>query len=147
MNEKIKFEEIFSNENSVSFKILSDDTCIGSIEGYIGNNTLTSVIHIDKAYQKQGIGFIAFEKIYNTLNQNNNIQQIAGSWCKDEEFSYCDDGMSSNLKIFLENSNLGLSDTQSAFNTPTGKWAKKLGFNKCRIDRKTNDSVHVSFFK
>ena len=78
------------------------------------------------------------------MNLKNNI---VGSWHKDEEFSYCQDGMSTNLRIFKENISNGMSESQSAFNTPTGKWVQKLGFTKCTVISNTNTDVKVVFSK
>ena len=95
----------------------------------------------------QGIGHKAFRKVYDELKKQNKISNIVGSWHKDEEFSYCQDGMSTNLRIFKENISNGMSESQSAFNTPTGKWVQKLGFTKCTVISNTNTDVKVVFSK
>lgn len=55
--------------------------------------------------------------------------------------------MSTNLRIFKENISNGMSESQSAFNTPTGKWVQKLGFTKCTVISNTNTDVKVVFSK
>lgn len=145
---ELKYTELTNNASSLAYSILNNKGVeMGRVEGYVAKEALITVLHINEEYQNKGIGFMAFKKVYDELGKKNTISQIIGSWHSDEEFSYCEDGMSTNLKIFLHNINKGLSDTQSALNTPTGKWAQRLGFNKCDILRNTSGSVEVAYSK
>lgn len=144
----VKYGEASRSENSLSYYILNEDTKqIGTVEGYATNDGLIAVLHIDNEYQGKGIGYAAFKKVYDELCEQTTITRIIGSWHKDDEFSYCEDGMSTNLRLYQENSEKGLSKEESAFGTPTGKWAKKLGFNKCQIESCTDEDVKVVFYK
>lgn len=144
----INYHEIDQTESSISYLILdSNNQQIGSAEGYVGHEELVTVIKIDSEYQKKGLGFQAFNKIYTELCLKTQISEIAGSWHKDEEFSYCENGMSTNLSLFHANLKAGLTKEESAFNTPTGRWAQRIGYTKCKIKRMTSDDVHVTFYK
>lgn len=121
---------------------------VGIIEGYAQHNgTLNVIIKIHQDFQKMGFGFIAFKKIYDELNSVTPIDVICASWNKDDEFSYCQDGMSTNLKIFHDSREIGNTLEESAFLTPTGKWVKKLGFTICRIGLNSYDEVQVDFIR
>ena len=144
----ILFTEISSGKSNISYILSTDDKKeIGTAEGYIAKEDLIFVIHINEKYQNKGIGDKAVRKVYDELKKQNKISNIVGSWHKDEEFSYCQDGMSTNLRIFKENISNGMSESQSAFNTPTGKWVQKLGFTKCTVISNTNTDVKVVFSK
>ena len=144
----ILFTEISSGKSNISYILSTDDKKeIGTAEGYIAKEDLIFVIHINEKYQNKGIGHKVFRKVYDELKKQNKISNIVGSWHKDEEFSYCQDGMSTNLRIFKENISNGMSESQSAFNTPTGKWVQKLGFTKCTVISNTNTDVKVVFSK
>lgn len=144
----INYHEINQTESSISYLILdSNNQPIGSAEGYVGHEELVTVIKINSEYQKKGLGFQAFNKIYTELSLKTQISKIAGSWHKDEEFSYCENNMSTNLRLFHENLKKGLTEEKSALNTPTGKWAQRIGYDKCKIKKVTSDDVHVTFYK
>ncbi|WP_019597363.1 hypothetical protein [Rhodonellum psychrophilum] len=121
---------------------------IGTVEGF-GNKygELVSVVKIfHPNYQRNGYGFEAFEKIFNEINNVVPITIIKGSWHAGEEFQDFEDNMSTNLKIFKENLKTETIET-SAFLTPTGKWAKALGFNNVNIKAFYEDEVLVDFTK
>lgn len=144
---KINYFQIDQTKSSASYLILDcNDQQIGSTEGYVVNEQLITVIKINPEYQGLGLGYQAFSKIYNKLSLKNKISEIVGSWHKDEEFSYCENGMSTNLNLFHANRNAGLTEEESALRTPTGKWAQKIGYDKCEIKRMTSDDVYVTFY-
>ncbi|WP_277122673.1 hypothetical protein [Bacteroides ndongoniae] len=147
MIENLQFIKLFEKNNSVAYNILIGNKEIGRIEGYVIKGGFYSVIHIDNSYQKKGIGFNAFQKVFNELNDSNTISRIVGSWHSDKEFAYCDEGKSTNLRVYLKNIEDGMTNEDSALNTPTGRWARKLGFNYCTVERNNTDSVLVSFIK
>ena len=145
---EINYHEINQTKSSISYLILdSNNQQIGSAEGHVGHEELITVIKINPEHQKKGIGFKAFNKIYTELCLKTQISIIAGSWHKDEEFLYCENGMSTNLSLFHDNLKAGLSKEESAFNTPTGKWAQRIGYNKCEIKGMTSNDVYVTFYK
>tara|TARA_B100002049_G_scaffold140559_1_gene104242 strand:- start:2357 stop:2800 length:444 start_codon:yes stop_codon:yes gene_type:complete len=146
---KIKyFNHNPESKGSKSYTILNEqDEQIGSVEGYINKyGELTSVIRINPEYQQQGLGFQSFLKVFNELNEEVEIKKIIGSWNKDEEFADCENGMSTNLKIFLDCINED-NPENCALKTATGKWAVKLGFNNCNILRKSTQSATIEFYK
>ena len=135
------------DEFSRAYLIMDDDEWIGSVEGYLNQEgVLVSVVKLfSSLYRGKGIGFEAFRKVVDELNVVCPVQKIVGSWHQDEEFQYFEDGKSTNLKLFQEGIRNGLDENESAFQTPTGKWARKLGFTKCKVVSKSNDSVTVYF--
>lgn len=147
MTEELQFIEIFKDERSISYMIKTSNKDVGTIEGYVSNEIFYSVIHINTEFQKKGIGFYAFQKVFKELSLSNTINKIAGSWHEDEEFTYCNEGKSTNLDIFLKNIKCNMSKEESALNTPTGKWAFKLGFTSYIIVKQTADSVLIHFTK
>jgi len=139
-----------ADKKDAKYNIFTNDKKehIGTIEGYIlKNNDFFSVVRINPEFQGKGFGFEAFNKVFQELNAKNNITEIHGSWHKDEEFSDCIDGMSTNLKAFKEESKMKTNLSECAFITPTGKWAKKLGFNTCEILQNSDTTVKVVFKK
>ncbi|WP_276168244.1 hypothetical protein [Zobellia alginiliquefaciens] len=142
------FDDNPETKDSKSYTILNENVePIGSVEGNINKyGVLTSVVRINLEYQQKGLGFKSFSKVFDELNKEVEIKKIIGSWNKDEEFADCENGMSTNLKIFLD----CISNEKPeycAFKTATGKWAKKLGFNNCNIVRKSTESATIEFYK
>ena len=120
---------------------------IGSAEAF-GTELgfLVTVIKIfNPKFQKMGLGFQAFKKVFDEISHHVPITVIVGSWHRGGEFQEFEDGMSSNMKVFRESQNERIEDR--AFSTPTGKWAKRLGFNNCRILSNGYDEVTVHFTK
>ncbi len=113
-------------------------------EGYLANGELGFVIKIlELEYLNQGLGFQVFNLIVDHFGLAN-ITTICGSWHADDEFAHFENGMSTNLLIYkrsLEN----FSPEEAAFLTPTGKWAKILGFNHVYFIKDTASSVVVKF--
>lgn len=137
-------------KNSLKYNLFSEDKKenIGYIEGYASkDNEFISVVRINPDFQNKGFGFEAFNKVFQELNTVNNITKICGSWHKDEEFSEVEGGMSTNLKTFKEESKENTNQSECAFKTPTGKWAKKLGFDNCTVLRDSDTTVEVVFTK
>lgn len=130
-----------------AYQIFDGDNFVGSVEG-AGNSQgeFISVVMLDPKYHGKGIGFEAFNKMFNEINDNYPISKIIGSWHKNDEYKDFEDGMSTNLRMFFQNTG-NQSDIDSAAKTPTGKWAKKMGFEKCKIISKSNDDVIVHFTK
>lgn len=95
---------------------------------------------------KKGFGFEAFSKVFDELNETTPIKRIKGSWHRDEEFQDFEEGMSANLKSFLIKEK-GKSDEAAAYKTPTGKWAKRLGFNECVVISVSRESTQVDLKK
>ncbi len=126
-----------------------NDIEIGSAEGYVNSNEqLLCVIKIfDIQNHKRGIGFQAFQKIYNELNSITEIKVILGSWHSGGEFQDFEDNMSTNMKMFLSCKEKENNSKHCAFLTPTGRWAKKLGFEECEIIKASNEEVLVHFKK
>lgn len=126
-----------------------DDNEIGTIEGNANKyGELVSVVKVyDNKNQKKGFGFEAFKKVFCELNDEVPITKIVGSWHNGGEFQDFDEGMSTNLKIFLTCRKNKKDLKNCAFSTPTGKWAKKLGFNDCEIVLISSDVVNINFKK
>lgn len=143
----IRYELMQDLKKNRSYQIFDGDNYVGSVEG-AGNShgEFISVVMLDPKYHRKGIGFAAFNKMFNEINDNYPISTIIGSWHKNEEYKDFEDGMSANLKLFFQNTG-NQSDIDRASKTPTSKWAKKMGFDKCEIVSKSNDDVIVHFTK
>jgi len=134
------------NQLSKSYFITNEkNENIGYIEGYL--NKYGELITVVKIFsnQKEGIGYNAFEKMYKELNEILPIKVIKGCWSSGGEFETCENGMSTNLKMFLLCYENGNSIEESAFNTPTGKWAKKLGYSKIKVNLISKEEVLIDF--
>lgn len=147
----IHYRETFENTDLEKSYSIQDDNNneIGTVEGY-GNDhgDLISVVKIfDPENQKSGLGFQAFNKVFQEINSNVAIQTIKGSWNSGKEFQDFEDGRSSNLKIYYHNRDNGKSEEESAMATATGKWAQKLGFNNCQVESISRNKVLVNFRK
>ncbi len=93
------------------------------------------------------IRFEAFNKVFQKLNTSNKITKICGTWHKDDEFNTCYNGMSTNLRVFKAELNNKSNLSECALKTPTGKWAKKLGFETCEVIWYEETVVEVVFGK
>lgn len=134
------------NQLSKSYYITNEENeDIGNIEGYL--NEYGELITVVKIYshQKEGIGYKAFEKIYTELNEIVPIKVIKGCWSSGGEFQTFEDGMSTNLKMFWLGYENEKNIEESAFNTPTGKWAKKLGYSKIKVNSISKEEVLIDF--
>lgn len=121
---------------------------IGAFEGRLANGCLFSVLHLQEPYQKKGIGFEIMQGILAYYKENQQeVRCLVGSWHRHEEFRYLPGGQSINLTVFKEQLNLGGTKEKAALDTPTGKWAQQLGFNKATILKHSEDDVTVYFCK
>ncbi len=136
-----------NQKSNISYEIFDEDNFVGSVEA-AGNTAgeFLSVVMIDPNYHGKGVGFDAFKKVFAEINKNYPISKIIGSWHKNEEYTNYKNGMSTNMRIFQQCA-VTHSDDESAANTPTGKWAKKLGFGNCKIISKSDQEVVVHFTK
>jgi hypothetical protein len=143
----IRYEQTENLKVRKAYQMFDGENFVGSVEG-AGNNQghFISVVMLDPNYHKKGIGFQAFNKMFNEINENYPITKIIGSWHKNDEYTDFENGMSTNLRMFFQNPN-NQTDIESAKNTPTGKWAKELGFEKCEIISKSTEEVIVHFTK
>jgi hypothetical protein len=100
---------------------------IGTVEGNVNEvGELISIVKIfHPDYIRKGIGYQSFKKIFEDINKVVPITIIKGNWHSGGEFQDFENGMSTNLKVYKENL-ISLSPEESAFLTPTGKWAKKI---------------------
>jgi len=142
--------ELITEENArlyfESFDDCSKTIAIGSAEGYIGNNQqLITVIKVYDGFQKSGVGFELFYRVFEYFSQIQPILTIVGTWSNDSEFSYCEGGESTNLKVFKTLTSDHFTKEEAALNTPTGKWAKKLGYDKVKVLIIREDQVTVEF--
>jgi hypothetical protein len=139
----------FIGKDYVGFKILNEaGDIVGEAEG-AGNKygEFVSVIKIyNPSYLGYGIGFDAFKTAFDLIDTNFPISTIKTSWNKDGEFKDYENGMSTNLLLFLRNQKT-MDEIQSAKNTPTGKWCTKLGFTMCEIKSNTPECVETIFTK
>lgn len=138
----------FTKNNTASYKsynIFEEETEIGSASGGLyRDNVFMAVINIFPEFQGKGIGFNVFETIFNEINEVEKISTIRGVWCVANEYNHCENGMSTNLNEFQKQRQTK-SDLESVFLTPTGKWAKRLGFNNANIIRNNAEEVTVDF--
>jgi len=146
----IKLESTSCKEGRLSTYIIDTETgeFVGSAEGHVGRrNELVMVIKVNPLLHKKGIGFSAFNLLFNCLSKTVVIDSIVGAWYEDEEFSYLEGGMSTNLLVFQRNLDCGMSVEEAALNTPTGKWASKVGYNHVTIESCNSKKVEVLFSK
>ncbi|GAA3971415.1 hypothetical protein GCM10022246_24860 [Pedobacter ginsengiterrae] len=121
---------------------------IGMAEGYLGiRNDLVTVIKIIPEFQNKGFGFKLFTEVFQHLSAPGPISTVVGSWEKGNEFSYCEDGQSTNLSVFQQLRDSGFTDKEAAFGTPTGKWAHRMGYNLVDFKVIGRDYVHLEFTK
>lgn len=147
----IKYISTHSNlDQSISYQLLNEiDEEIGTAEGFVSQyGELVTVIKVfSPDFKKKGIGFNAFKKIFDELNIIVPINTIKGSWHKGEEFRDFEDGMSTNMKVFLSCLKEENNKNKCVFNTPTGKWAQKLGYvNYSNLLISTNE-ISVNYIK
>lgn len=108
---------------------------IGSASGINIRGTFSCVIKINKEYQKCGIGFMSFMKLFNELNNYRPIIRFEANWKMDND----KDGVSTNLIEFQKN--------KDVFDTPTGKWMKKIEFNAHNITFLDDNRMTIIFTK
>jgi hypothetical protein len=144
----IIFEKTDSMDTEyVSYQITNDaKEDIGTAEGSGNKNgKFVSIIKIyNPKFQKAGLGFISFKKVFDEINSNRPISIIQASWHKGGEFKDFEKGMSTNLLIFKNNLSV-MSEKESIFSTPTGKWVQKIGFNNYEIVSNTDEEVIINF--
>lgn len=100
---------------------------------------------LDDGLMGKGLGREAFTLIINYFGLGK-IDTICGSWNKDEEFSFFEDGMSTNLKVFISNLDK-MNPEEAALSTPTGKWASSFGYTNANVIINTENEVRVNFTK
>lgn len=120
---------------------------IGTYEMYVNGETFISAINIFTDYQKLGIGFHAFKFCYDTLSETNDLKYFIASWSKDKEYSHLTNGSSVNLTRYFELIEDGIDKEIALWQTPTGKWLKKLGFDKASISESNREFVKATFFR
>lgn len=148
----MKLEELIENiaenyEDKFIVTYCLKEEAVMQIEGRLNKNKeLVFVIKILKSeLLGKGLGTQGFDKMMNHFGEEN-IDVICGSWHQDEEFSYFEAGMSTNLKIFKEKVE-EMSPEEAALCTPTGKWAVKYGYTKVEMLSNRVDEVCVKFYK
>lgn len=121
---------------------------IGTVEGFGNKNgVFVSIVKIyNLKFQKVGLGFISFKKVFDEIHSNHPISIIKASWHKGGEFQDFENGMSTNLLIFQNILNK-MSEKESVFSTPTGKWVRRIGFNQYGIIINTKEEVVINFTK
>lgn len=133
---------------SVSYSIMSSTGIQkGYAEGYLSaEDYLVSVINIFPDYTRKGIGRRAFEKVIFSLGGGQVIRGIYGSWHSGGEFNHLEFHMSTNLRIFNELLSQGYPLEAAAIQTPTGKWAKALGFLNVDMLNYSSEEASVLFY-
>ncbi len=98
-----------------------------------------------------GLGKIMSEDAYKLLDDKVDIDGLYGLWKKDPNLYADYGGESINLTKFKNALKNGMTETEAAFETVTGKVAKKKGFNKVQFSKDFNinnlDEVHLIFLK
>lgn len=139
-----------TEEPLLSYQILDQDKNeIGSTEGFVNDHGqfLTVIKIFNNEYRNKGLGFKGFKILFDELNQKVPIVTIMGGWSAGGEFTDYEDGMSTNLKVFNKKIQSGCTPAEAALDTPTGKWAQRLGFGNVKIKYQSDDNVEVSFHK
>lgn len=132
-------------QNSISLIYGTDDIPqLLTAEGYLSDGELGFVIKImEHEYLNQGLGYQIFNLIVEHFGLEN-INTICGSWHSDAEFAYFENEMSTNLLVYRRNLEHFPAE-EAAFRTPTGKWARRLGFNEIYFRENNLNSVVVEF--
>ncbi len=99
----------------------------------------------------KGLGKIMSDDAYRLLDDKVEIDGFYGLWKKDANLYADYGGESINLTKFKNALKNGMTKTEAAFETVTGKVAKKKGFNKVQFSKDFNinnlDEVHLIFLK
>lgn len=144
-------EYTLENEHSVAFHAFTHSdmqTLIGTAEGYLGaNHELVTVIKVSEEFMSMGYGYQLFSEVFQYIAARDIIKSVIGSWSKHAEFSYCENGQSTNLSVFQQLKEKGLADVEAAFCTPTGKWVKRMGFNNVAFHIINDHEITVEFTK
>ncbi len=144
----IEFKEYIKKDSSISFCLFNSNyeqvgDAYGSISDF-GHLTCAIKIYNDEN-QQNGVGFRAFKEIFDYLNSKSQVKIIHASWHQDQEFIDYEQGMSTNLRLFLECYEKGGTPKDCARLTPTGKWAAKLGYTAVNVVSFNNRETHVEF--
>lgn len=134
-NDFVKFDILDSNSNK-----------IGNVEAggdKLGN--FACIIIVDSSSQSKGVGFEAFKHAFGLIDKYFKIKTIRANWNSGGLFTSYPNSQSSNLTIYHHN-RLKMNPSQSAINTPTGKWCQKIGFMQCQIIEDTPAKVVVDFY-
>lgn len=143
----VKTESI--NDTYVSYQITNEaEEDIGTAEGSGNKNgEFVSIIKIyNPKFQRAGLGFHSFKKVFDEINSNYPVSLIKASWHKGGEFKDFEEGMSTNLLIFQRNLKT-MSEEESVFSTPTGKWVKNIGYKNYNLLKNTDEEVILNFTK
>jgi|GEM_PF-1642409 len=100
--------------------------------------------------QYSGLGKIIFDDAHAFLKSSNKIPEINGMfghWVKNPSLYAHYGNESINLKKFWKAYDNGMSETEAAFETITGKWAKENGYTKANIQTLKQDEVIIKFLK
>lgn len=120
---------------------------IGTYEFYTKKDNLLASINIYSDFRKKGIGFFIFHSCFKVLNNENNLQHFIASWSQDNEYLHLPNQQSTNLTVFLNSLEKGLTEDLALWSTPTGKWLKKIGFTKAQVLQISPESVDALFSK
>lgn len=108
---------------------------------------LLAAFHLPPELHGKGIGFTAFKIAVDHFSALFEVRFIIGTWRVDSEYAYLPGYRSTNLTIYRQGIDEGISQQQAALRTPTGKWAMKLGFQYVELVRDSEDDVEVRFHK
>jgi hypothetical protein len=147
MELKVQFIDENLDDDTLTGNIFHNEVPIGSYEGRRIRDQLHTVIKLNDDFRHQGLGFKAFVRVYQAINEVMVIETIVGAWYKHDEFIDEQEGKSSNLLLYQEAVRDGIAPTEAALQTPTGKWASRLGFSNVEILRDDSENVEVHFTK
>lgn len=118
---------------------------IGTYEFYVKEESFVAAINIFLEFQNKGVGFFVFKSCFEMLNKTNCLKYFIASWSFDKEYSHLPYQQSINLTAFQNSISSGMDENKALWETPTGKWLKKIGFTSATVTRRDNENVKAIF--
>ncbi len=75
------------------------------------------------------------------------VNGVKAQWVKNDELYSGYGGQSVNLTIYENALKAGKTSSEAAFETATGQWAKKQGYNNAKVTKADNGDIEVIFSK
>lgn len=120
---------------------------LGTYEMDVIFEVFTAAINIHPNYQRGGIGFDAFKYCFDLLHKSNDLTKFRACWSTHQEYSHLPSGGSVNLTTYSYLVNAGFNNIAALWQTPTGKWLSRLGFDAVSLEESSRNSVKALFYK
>lgn len=127
--------------------LLNSHEQVGTYEFYVKDESFVAAINIFPEFQNKGIGFYVFKSCFEELNKSNTLNYFIASWSFDKEYSHLPHQQSVNLTAFQNSINTGMDEDKALWETPSGKWLKRIGFTTASLTQRDNEGVKAVFTK